>query len=213
MLGKIYKKYGYLLLILFLVASLFDMRWAIAAIICMLAPVVFSVIGKGRYWCGNYCPRGNFYDNILKRFSGKKKTPKFLKSTGFRIFMVAFIMFNFTVGVYKNWGNLYGIGMVFYRIIVITTIVALVLGMFYNERTWCNFCPMGSISAFITKIRGRKVNIEVSNTCVSCGLCTKVCPMGISPKEYKNGKVEDKDCILCKQCVYKCPKKSIELSK
>ena len=72
---------------------------------------------------------------------------------------------------------------------------------------------MGSISAFITKIRGRKVNIEVSNTCVSCGLCTKVCPMGISPKEYKNGKVEDKDCILCKQCVYKCPKKSIELSK
>lgn len=212
MFSKFYKKYGYFILLFFLIASLFDMRLAIAAIVCMIAPILFAFMGKGRYWCGNYCPRGNFYDNVLSKFSPKKKVPKFLKSVGFRIFMVALIMFNFTMGIYKNWGNPAGIGMVFYRIIVITTIVAILLGFFYHPRTWCNFCPMGTLSYLVAKFKGRKTHLEVNNTCVSCGLCTKTCPMGISPKDYKGTQVTDPNCIFCKQCVYKCPKDSIHLS-
>lgn len=211
MLKDMYKKYGYLIFLFFLVLSLFDMRFAVIAIICMVAPVVLAISGRGRYWCGNYCPRGNFYENVLARFSPKKKVPKFLKSTGFRAFMVFLIIFNFTMGIYKNWGNLYGIGFVFYKIIVITSIVGIVLGLFYNQRTWCNFCPMGTLSALVAKIKGRKINLEVDSSCVSCGLCAKACPMGISPKEYKEGKVQDSDCIFCQKCVYKCPKDSIKL--
>lgn len=127
--------------------------------------------------------------------------------------MVLFIMFNFGRGVYSNWGNLYGIGSVFYRIIVITTIVAIILGFIYNERTWCNFCPMGTLSYVTAKLRGRKINLEVNSSCVSCGLCTKQCPMGISPKDYKEKEVTNADCIFCRQCVYKCPKGSITLKK
>lgn len=211
MLKDMYKKYGYLIFLFFLVLSLFDMRFAVIAIICMVAPVALAISGRGRYWCGNYCPRGNFYENVLARFSPKKKVPKLLKSTGFRAFMVFLIIFNFTMGVYKNWGNLYGIGFVFYKIIVITSIVGVVLGLFYNQRTWCNFCPMGTLSALVAKIKGRKINLEVDSSCVSCGLCAKACPMGISPKEYKEGKVQDSDCIFCQKCVYKCPKDSIKL--
>ncbi len=211
MLKDMYKKYGYLIFLFFLVLSLFDMRFAVIAIICMVAPVILAISGRGRYWCGNYCPRGNFYENVLARFSPKKKVPKLLKSTGFRAFMVFLIIFNFTMGVYKNWGNLYGIGFVFYKIIVITSIVGIVLGLFYNQRTWCNFCPMGTLSALVAKIKGRKINLEVDSSCVSCGLCAKACPMGISPKEYKEGKVQDSDCIFCQKCVYKCPKDSIKL--
>ena len=76
-MNKFYKKYGYFLLLFFIIISLFDMRFAIAAIICMAAPVLFAVIGKGRYWCGNYCPRGNFYDNILINFSQKESSKIF----------------------------------------------------------------------------------------------------------------------------------------
>lgn len=211
MVKDMYKKYGYLIFLFFLVLSLFDMRFAVIAIICMVAPVALAISGRGRYWCGNYCPRGNFYENVLAKFSPQKKVPKFLKSTGFRVFMVFLIIFNFTMGVYKNWGDLYGIGFVFYKIIVITSIVGIVLGLFYNQRTWCNFCPMGTLSALVAKIKGRKTNLEVDSSCVSCGLCAKACPMGISPKEYKEAKVQDSDCIFCKKCVYKCPKDSIKL--
>ncbi|WP_411167419.1 4Fe-4S binding protein [Clostridium sp. MB05] len=210
---NLYKKYSYLIFLFVVIVSLFDMRFAIVAIICMLAPIILALAGTGRYWCGNYCPRGNFYDNVISKITPKKKAPKFLKSTGFRVFMIFFIMVNFGLGLYRNWGNLYGIGFVFYRIIVITTIVGIVLGLFTNSRAWCNFCPMGSLSYFIAKFKGRKVNLSVDKSCVGCGLCTKVCPMGISPKEYKNDTVKNPDCIFCEKCLYKCPKKSIKILK
>lgn len=209
MFSKLYKKYGYFILLFFLIASLFDMSLGIIAIICMVAPIVFAFMGKGRYWCGNYCPRGNFYDHVAAKVSPKKEIPAFFKNMAFRLFMVAFIMFNFGIGIYKNWGNAAGIGMVFYRIIVITTIIGIVLGVFYHHRAWCNFCPMGTLSYLVAKYKGRKTHLTVDNSCVSCGLCAKACPMGISPKDYKNAQVTDSNCIFCRQCVYKCPKDSI----
>ncbi|MCR1954753.1 4Fe-4S binding protein [Clostridioides mangenotii] len=208
---NLYKKYGYLIFLFFVILSLFDMRFATVAIICMFAPVILAITGRGRYWCGNYCPRGNFYDNVISKISPNKKVPKFLKSTGFRVFMIFFIITNFSIGLYKNWGNLYGIGFVFYKIIVITTIVGIVLGLFSNSRTWCNFCPMGTLSYFVAKVKGRKVDLAVDSNCVGCGICNKACPMGITPKEYKNDLIENPDCIFCEKCAYKCPKKSIKV--
>ena len=207
-----YKNYAYLLFFGFLIASLFDMRYAIIAVICMVAPLVFALLGKGRYWCGNFCPRGNFYDNIMKKFAPKKPkpTPKFLKSNLFRAFMIGFMMFMFGNGISKNWGNLYGIGMVFYRLIVITSLIGIVLSLFFNHRVWCNFCPMGTLSSLIAKARGRKSVMAVGDSCISCNICAKSCPMGISPKDFKGGIIESTDCISCKECALKCPKSVIE---
>ncbi len=77
---KFWKKYSFVLLIAFITLSLFDLRFALAAVICMAAPV-FSAVFKGRFWCGNLCPRGNFYDNVVAKFSRKKKVPEFLNPT------------------------------------------------------------------------------------------------------------------------------------
>lgn len=158
MFKSFYKKYGYLILIAYLIAAYFYMPLGMIAIICMLAPILFAALGKGRYWCGNFCPRGNFYQNVCSHISTKRKIPAFLKSTWFRVLMVLFILGNFSFGIYKNWGNPAGIGMVFYRIIVITTIVGIIVAVFFMPRTWCTFCPMGSIATFIAKLRGGKKN-------------------------------------------------------
>lgn len=58
---ELWKKYSFTLLIAFIVLGMFDLRFAIVAGICMVAPIVVSIF-KGRFWCGNLCPRGNFYD-------------------------------------------------------------------------------------------------------------------------------------------------------
>lgn len=205
-----FKKYGYIIFLVFLIASLFDMRFALIAIICMVAPIIISLFGKGRYWCGNFCPRGSFFDNILSYVSPKIKVPRFFRSIFLRAFMILFIIYMFANGVSKNWGNLFGIGLVFYRIIVGTSIVGIVLGLFISHRTWCNFCPMGSIASLIAKIRGKKISLKVSSNCINCNVCTKTCPMGISPKEYKNGYVLNSDCIHCNECLNACPKNSIQ---
>ena len=150
MIRKIYRQYGFYILIAYLIAAFFFPILGAVAVICMLAPVIYALAGKGRYWCGNFCPRGNFFQNVTCHISKKRPVPKFLKSTAFRTFMVLFIIGNFSFGIYSNWGSLPGIGMVFYRIIVITTLIGVVLSALYLPRTWCAFCPMGSIAAFIS---------------------------------------------------------------
>lgn len=205
---KLWKKYSFLALIAFVIGGLFDSRIAIAAVVCMVAPVIVSVF-KGRFWCGNLCPRGSFYDNVVSKFSNNKKVPLFLKSNLFRMVIVIFMMTMFAVGIYKNWGNLYGIGMVFYRIIVITTIVGIVLSLFYNQRTWCHFCPMGTIASVISRFRKSKNVLQISVDCVSCKICEKKCSMGIVPYEYKENILSHTDCIQCGKCVNACPKNAI----
>jgi ferredoxin-type protein NapH len=206
---ELWRKYSFIVLIAFIILGLFDFRIGIAAIICMVAPIVISIF-RGRYWCGNFCPRGNFYDNVVSKISNKKPVPKILKSVYFRALVVLFMFTMFGIGIKNNWGNAYGIGMVFYRIIVVTTFVGIGLSFFFNHRTWCNFCPMGSIAALVSYFRkGKKKVLEVNNSCVSCKICTKKCPMGISPHEYKGQALESPDCIQCARCAIACPKRSI----
>lgn len=210
-LKNFWNKYAYTILFLFLVLGLFDFRFSIAAIICMMAPVVFAMMGKGRYWCGNICPRGNFYDRVVSKFSNNKKSAKLFKSSYFRGMIIIFMFYMFGRGVYNNWGNLYGIGIVFYRMIVVTTLVGIFLSFFYNSRIWCNFCPMGSLAALITYFKKNKSYLKINNSCVSCKICEKKCPMGITPYSFKDdGAINDVDCIKCEQCALSCPKKSIE---
>ena len=56
-----------------LILGMFDFRIGLIALICMIAPIVVAIF-KGRFWCGNLCPRGNFYDNVVSKFSNKKKS-------------------------------------------------------------------------------------------------------------------------------------------
>ena len=207
-IAVLWKKYSYSVLFAFIIVSLLDFRIALAAIICMIAPVIISIF-RGRFWCGNFCPRGSFYDSILSKYSSKKPVPKLLKSVYFRPFVVVFMFTMFGMGIKNNWGSLAGIGMVFYRIIVVTTLVGIALSFLYNNRTWCHFCPMGSIAAFISYFKKNKKVLEISNTCVSCKICETKCPMGISPYDYKDGILSHPDCIQCGKCVLSCPKNSI----
>ena len=210
-IALLWKKYSYLLLITFIIGGLFDFRIGLVAIICMVGPILISLF-RGRFWCGNICPRGNFYDNIVSKISNKRKAPKLLKSIYFRSIVTIFILTMFTMNISKNWGNLYLMGFAIYRLIVVTTLVGVGLALFYNQRTWCNFCPMGSIAALISFFKNKKnVNslLQVNNSCVSCKICEKNCPMSISPYGFKGGALSHPDCIQCGKCIVVCPKDSI----
>jgi ferredoxin-type protein NapH len=179
------------------------------AIICMLAPVLLAPF-KGRYWCGNFCPRGSFYDNVIAKISPKKPIPALFRSKGFRIFMVFFIIGVFTMQMYYAWGDLSAMGAVFVRIILITTVVGIVLGVMYHQRTWCSFCPMGTLASWFST-RKKPMPLQVEKSCVNCKLCTTACPLQLSPyiaKETIEG-FTNSDCLKCSRCVDKCPKKAL----
>ena len=205
----------YWILLVYLVIGYFYPVTGFLAIICMIAPVAFA-IRKGRWWCGNACPRGNFYDRVLAKYSPHKPIPTFVRTKGFRIFMVMFIFSMFGIQMYRAWGNWSDMGRVFWTIILITTIVGVILSFIYAPRTWCSFCPMGTLSSWVTprKLPGNYRRIIVGEKCTTkCKLCSAVCPMQLKPYKSRNNEEGflHPDCIKCGCCVNGCPLKVPEM--
>lgn len=199
--------YLFWVLLLFLAVGIIYPAVGVLAIVCMLAPVMSSP-WRGRYWCGNFCPRGSFYDNVLGKISPGKPIPAVFRNVWFRIFMLILIMGIFSAQMYYAWGDLAAVGAVFVRIILVTTVVGIVLGLFYYQRTWCSFCPMGTLANWFSAKRKPKP-LKVGEKCVDCKLCTAVCPLQLDPYAAK-GKPEGfthGDCLKCGRCIKKCPKK------
>lgn len=213
---KFIHKWVWILLIMFCVIGIFYPIIGLAALICMLAPSVVAIF-KGRMWCGNFCPRGSFNDMLLSKISKKRSVPKFLKSTWFKLTFLAFVMGAFTLQIAFAWGSMIGISFVFVRMIVITTIITIILGIVYNQRTWCMICPMGTMAHYVAKLelvksKFRHVVFE-KDKCTNCRICSKSCPIGVDVLSHKNtGKVTDADCLKCSVCVEKCPKKSLYIA-
>lgn len=199
--------YLFWILLVYLAIGYFYPAIGVIAIICMLAPVLLAPF-KGRFWCGNACPRGSFYDNVLAKLSPQKPIPAFFKSRGFRLFMVVFILTVFTIQMYYAWGDWPAMGMVFLRLIFITTIVGIVLGLAFHHRTWCTFCPMGTMSSWLSH---KAEPLKVDSSCVGCKLCTKACPFGLDPYTSKGDDTGflHPDCLKCGRCVAVCPKKAL----
>lgn len=149
---KTIKKYAWLVLLLFVVGGIIYPPIGVVAIICMLAPVVTAPF-MGRRWCGNFCPRGSLNDTILRKVTFKKGIPKIFKTNGFKIGFLVLLMGSFAIQLWMARGNIAAIGFVFVRMILITTIIDIVLGVIYHQRTWCSFCPMGSMAGWIAKAR------------------------------------------------------------
>lgn len=212
----------YWLIFAYIIIGWFFPIIGLLALICMVGPVLTS-IWRGRFWCGNVCPRGNMYDRLLSRFSPHRPIPKFVRTFGFRLFMVFFIFTMFGIqlsqvrwseGGMEMWND---IGRVFWTIIVMTTVVGIILSFIYAPRTWCSFCPMGSISSWVAPKKAPlpKVftNVHVSSECeMKCKQCVRVCPMQLTPYESR-GEVLGylhPDCLKCNKCVKACPLNIIE---
>ena len=172
-------------------------------------------VRKGRYWCGHFCPRGSLYDKLIGRFSPHKSIPSFVRSKGFRIFMLCFIFGMFGVQLYMNGWTMAGVGRTFWNIILVTTVVGIVFGFIYAPRTWCSFCPMGTLSAWVAPLNPKKgfPVVCVSSACkMKCKRCAKVCPMQLTPYDSRgneNGYLHP-DCIKCGNCVKACPTKVMQ---
>ena len=207
----------YWILFAYLVVGWFYPVVGLVALVCMIGPVLTSV-WRGRWWCGHACPRGNMYSRLLSRYSPHRPVPRVVRTFGFRLFMVFFIFTVFGVQMYFAWGDWGEMGRVFWNIILLTTVVGVALSFIYAPRTWCSFCPMGTLSSWVTP-RGGKLptvytSVHVGDSCqMKCKSCARVCPMQLAPYDSRGAAVGHlhPDCIKCGYCVQACPSKIMEI--
>ena len=181
--------------------------------LCMLLGIGLGV-SRGRKWCDWYCPRGSFYDTYASRISPQRKIPAVVRNLYFRIGIIALLLGIMTYNLVVRWPHAAAIGRFFVIMVGATTVLGVTLALVFHQRTWCLFCPIGTIIK--TAGRGRNTLEIDSGLCVECKLCAKVCPVQIRPYAFKaEGKrtVADADCLRCGMCVAVCPKHALQFRK
>lgn len=221
------RKYSWIFTFLVAIGGLWVPKLGLLVILVMLGITITSFF-SGRFWCGNVCPHGSLFDRLALPISLNKKIPEFFKSKYMIVGFFIFFMFNFSrkmIKAFSFWGTydfLDKLGLVFvttYLMVLITGGLAAVL---INPRTWCQFCPMGTIqklshklgsSLGVTEKTEKKITIEDIDKCRKCGLCARVCPFQLTPYlefgEYNQ--FHDVNCIKCGTCIKNCPAKLLSL--
>jgi len=176
--------------------------------IVMMAGMIGAMV-NGRYVCGNLCPRGSFLDRTIPYISRKKAIPGILRNMILRWAVFAGLMGLMIFRIAQNVGNIYHWGKVFWLMCVVTSAIGIILGILIHPRSWCAFCPMGTMQ---NAIGGGKKQLKIdAEKCVECKKCEKVCPFDLEiVKHKKSGQLNDRDCLRCGECIWVCPKEAIE---
>ncbi len=158
---------------------------------------------RGRYVCGNLCPRGGFLDRMLAPLGGRREIPAPVRNMSFRWVVFAALMGFMVWRLSQNPTSLEHWGLVFWSMCALTTGVAVIAGVLVQPRTWCAFCPVGT---FAHAVGGHKHRLVIDKRCRQCGACEKACPMDLGIASHKDaGQLLERDCLKCAECTVSCP--------
>ncbi len=177
-------------------------------LLMMIAPLPLAFV-FGRVYCGWLCPMGAVLDLIIAKISREKKMPKILNSNFVRVILIismpaSMLLIALKIGSLNIHGAILGpilIGMMG------MFAIAMIMGVLFRHRSWCNICPVGTV--FSVAAKTARYDLVRNDNCNACGLCKKVCPL--DGKTWKDNKRAGAECMLCRDCEVLCPKGAIEL--
>ncbi len=172
-----------------------------------------------RIYCGWLCPGGAVQDMI----SGANKRNWNSKGKNVSKYIIWAVWFSLILLLWLKHLPLKGDFLFLYKFdghyIMIYTIVMTIIYLFAistGRRGMCHslcwmapFMVIGeTVSDFLHIPRFRLK--PKPDACVSCGKCTKECPMGLDiSRMVKSGNTDSTECISCLACVDICPKHAI----
>ena len=193
-----------------------------------LGMLVFSMF-FGRVFCGYLCPAGGLQEcaAAVNPKPAKQKKRDIIKYVIWTLWMAAviitFILGQNDVTIDFFFMTDHGISVaqiydyiIYYGVVLIIAAPALIHG----KRASCHYiCWMAPFMVIGGKL-GRLLHLPQlhikakKESCISCGKCSKVCPMGLDTAKLASlGKIGiSTECILCGACADSCPKKVLSYS-
>ncbi|RKM61241.1 4Fe-4S binding protein [Butyrivibrio sp. CB08] len=181
----------------------------------------------GRAWCGYLCPAGGLQECAMRikdtpAPQGKRDKIKYvIWVVWIAAVIVTFILGKNDVTVNPFYMTDHGISVsgiynyvIYYGVILLLVVPPLVHGKRATCHYICWMAPFMVIGSSIERfLHLPQLHVEADKSkCVSCGMCSKACPMGLDVKKMVADGTGPKctECIQCGACVDECPKKVLK---
>jgi len=205
---KFQPAYKWLLAVIVVVVLLLGWRFPALGFV---VPVVMAAgmgggVFRGRWVCGNLCPRGSLFDTWLGALP-RRPVPEWMTRPAFRWGVMVGLVGFMIAQIATDPGNWQHWGVVFWRMCLVTTLAGLVLAARFTSRGWCKVCPVGTVAA---QVGEGKRPLQIAPSCRACGLCESACPMQLDIATQRfEGQMAHRDCLKCSTCVKACPSQSL----
>jgi polyferredoxin len=101
--------------------------------------------------------------------------------------------------------------LVFWTIIGLIAVFAVVLPFMTKRRWFCGICPLGALFSLVDKLSLFKVKID-KKKCSKCFDCVQECRMyALTPDAVQGPGKPDADCIRCGRCIEACPEGAVDI--
>ena len=148
---KSHQKWSWIVIVTFFALEVVDTIFGLLGIICMLMPLYHALKGRGRVHCSHYCPRGSFFGRFLEKISLENTLPEWMRKKRFKHILLGLMLTMFSISMYHTGGNINKVAFGILRFLFLSSILGIVLGIFFKPRSWCQVCPMGHASYLVSK--------------------------------------------------------------
>ena len=148
--------WSWIFMVLFFTLSIVDIRFGILGLLCMLTPLYLAIRGGGRVHCAQYCPRGSMFSVFLVKISFKNNLPKKFSSKLVKNLMLAWMVGMFIISLIIAGGDFTRTSYAILRMMTMSTLVGIIMGVIFKPRSWCVVCPMGYSTGMIEAYQKRK---------------------------------------------------------
>lgn len=180
-----------------------------AAVIHYLVAKILGPIFFGRGWCGYACWTGMVLDLLpYKVHKEERKRVGFIRYIVFAL-SLAFVasLFIFKVDNLDKimfWAFVIG-NAIYYTVGIVLAFVL------KDNRAFCKYiCPITVFLKPASKYSVLRIKCD-EDKCVKCNKCKNNCPMDVDVKNNSRSRKNGTECILCMNCIDKCPKKALHL--
>lgn len=168
-----------------------------------------------RVICGWCCPCVGIRETIAFPFRiNTIRTPgsrKYLRHLKWPFFGLYLVSFGLIIG-YSNQVSV--VYKAFLALITVPYFLSLLLSPWLGNRAYCRFiCPYGATFGLLNRVGFFGIKLD-REKCTECGLCEKVCDMGIQVgiQGRDAGRVTTiEECMGCARCVVTCPANALEI--
>ncbi|HXV19475.1 MAG TPA: 4Fe-4S binding protein [Desulfuromonadales bacterium] len=150
----------------------------------MPAALFLGIVGglwRGRYVCGNLCPRGSFFDRLIAPLAARPgdSVPAAFHAASLGRLNAPDGLHAWCLAANPADPGLWGL--VFWSMCAITTKAGLVLALIFHPRSWCAVCPIGPLS---NVLGGDRCQLSVDPSCRECGKCEQHCTFDLPIVRY-----------------------------